>query len=47
MTYIIVKAYGENNNKLITIWNVTDSTGYVYDTFSRKCDAQHWINSNK
>ena len=44
-TYKIVKVYGQTHTgRVIGLWDVTDAKdGYVYDTFSRKCDAVAWV----
>jgi hypothetical protein len=43
--YKIVKVYGQTHTgRVIGLWDVTDAKdGYVYDTFSRKCDAVAWV----
>ena len=44
-TYKIVKAEASTHTgRCVIVWDVVDAIdGYVYDTFSRKCDAKDWI----
>lgn len=46
MTYKIIKGYSSTRTgREVAVWHVVDATdGYIFDTFSRKCDAQAWIN---
>jgi len=44
-TYKIIKAESSTHTgRIVIVWNVVDAADeYVYDTFSRKCDAKAWI----
>jgi hypothetical protein len=46
MQYTIKPTYiGTKTGREVKAWDVVDTRdGYVYDTFSLKRDAQHWIN---
>jgi hypothetical protein len=43
--YTVKETYTEaSSGRMVKAWNVVDTQdGYVYDTFSLKRDAQHWI----
>jgi hypothetical protein len=40
-TYKIIKGYSETfTGRIVAVWHLTDAAdGYIFDTFSRKCDA--------
>ncbi len=44
-TYKIIRAEATTHTgRCVIVWDVVDAAdGYVYDTFSRKCDAKDWI----
>jgi hypothetical protein len=50
-TYKIIKGYSETfTGRVVAVWHLADAAdGYIFDTFSRKCDAvarmKAWINS--
>lgn len=44
----IIKGYSATSSgREIAVWHVVGAQdGYVYDTFSLKRDAQHWVNQS-
>lgn len=43
--YKIVKGYSATSSgREVAVWHVVDTKdGYIFDTFSLKRDAQHWV----